>query len=268
MKRALVLAVLVASSVLVGCQTSYSFPDGPSNEEFKQRERERFSTVRGVPVNGKLEYHGYTAMERMADVVPPNVWACVKSININGDDSHYRADHAAHCHSVSRAVYAQLYRVVHAIREFRWPELLPADVMKFGDGDICVRPQYTKDIVLVHEVAHAYHVRLNASGKKFSKEWLFLAGDVYGADNIQPGEEFPSRGLLREYSAESYWEDVADTFMYVHAEAAFGKDTPYDQLRDRGLLAKDSVYRAKVELLRKYGFLTGEVYRKFTDSLD
>lgn len=223
MKRVLLLFALIASVFLAGCQMGY--------------------TVRGVSVNQDNEdsdqfgVKGHTAMEKMAKMVRPDVWACVKSININGDESHYSADHAAHCHRAKDG---------------------------WRNGDICVKPQYVTDIVFLHEIHHASHFSsISAGDTKFCEEWQLVAGDVYGDDKVQPGQTFPYQGLLRDYSAKSYLEDAADTFMYVHAEV-FGHDTPYDQFRTKGLVKPDLRYKKKVELLWKYDRLTDEVYHKFT----
>lgn len=245
----LFLLALIVSAFLASCQVSYSFPDGPDEEKFREKERQRFATIYDVPVNGceQLSYSEHEVMEFRAKVVPREVWASVKSININDDATHFNPKHVMHCHATGDS---------------------PSGAREWRNGDICIKPEYTKDIVFWHEICHAAHLMFNETkGIKLEEEWLEITGDVYGYDKVQPGETFPSRGLMREYSAESPREAMADAFMYIHAEV-YGKDTPYDQLRARGLLTKDSVYRSEVEFFWKHGFLTSEVYHKFTDPLD
>lgn len=251
MRKILVLVVtLVFLAVSFGCQTSRALTDGKSNVPARVA---RQSLVRGVPTRGNLQPYECHELEYMASVVRPEVWEMVRSITIDNVATHYGPSMyiIAHCHSPKDEVAA-----------VPPGSFGPPDGRDWQVGDICLKSEAAVSIVFWHEIAHAWHFRLKTR-HEFEDEWRQVAGDVYGRDNNPPGTIYPTRGLLRRYSGQQLREDVADTFMFVISEI-HGGDAPYERLL-AGADWQDFRYREKVRLLWRYGFLSDEDYRKFSD---
>lgn len=233
-----------SSPVLVG-----EFPPTLAKEVPSAELRTTLPQVRGISIRGQMSVEEYQTMAYMADLVKAPVWSSVMSITIDPEEKHFGEEKiVGHCHRDSDTIEAASP---------------PFDGVAWRSGDICLKPEAVANMVFWHEVAHAYHLRLvtEAGGGRFEIEWKLVAGDVYGPENNPPEAVYPGRGLLRAYSGESFWEDVADTYMYVLAEIS-DERTPYDLLLNGG---GTLVFAKKVRLLWEYGFITAEDFGKFAE---
>jgi hypothetical protein len=135
---------------------------------------------------------------------------------------------------------------------------------------------------IYHEAAHIHTFELVRAKSRFAGEWIRAAeqGKEYGetvedkwgvwndlgADDIERIVDRPRYGCANSYGCTNFWEDVA-TFMDRLVEGIWdfdelsNPDSPYYQSRgDEREYAH--IYHRKLKLLRDYGFITHEAYRK------
>ena len=101
-----------------------------------------------------------------------------------------------------------------------------------------------------------------AAGYSFSYSLFDLADYMRNlSDHRNGAEDKPRDGFMCNYGRVSIWEDVATS-----AEAAHTSPKGYARLTDKNDLHPDQkrfarVYRAKLDLLLEYGFITQKTYR-------
>ncbi len=157
------------------------------------------------------------------------------------------------------------------------------------NGTICFLDIYDSEDVF-HEIAHTKHFALNKIGSDFSKKWEQVADFKYGRKNIQQihlkngyllrvswrdGTDEPKNGMLRPYSATDIYEDVA-TFVqalgYIDEEKFVKKGDSLYVLNEKLFPlffadTTDNRYQKKLNLLKKYNFLTKEEHEKLSENL-
>jgi len=195
----------------------------PAESVYKSRHK--------ILLRGQLTEYQARELDFLLDIFSPKVLQSIKSISLNDDFHHYGPKYiSGECHF---------------------------------SGDICLKSKYVNDSgTLWHEVAHAYHYELNRLGRNFEKEWLRVAGDVYGKDSP---DWFPQNGLLTKYSEKEYMEDIAEWVSEFY-QAIADRPTAFSKFYDwpfRPSINSDPRYKAKLELLRKYEFITEDDYRRF-----
>ena len=128
---------------------------------------------------------------------------------------------------------------------------------------ICLKSDELLDPATIqHEVAHTYLFYIEKRTPEFRKKWQLIAGDVYNRNF----RSFPTDGL---------WCSHGDTLSVpdYHEDVAYWVETLYQICFDpknsvaRFYLTKnrdhlDPRYRAKLELLYEYRFITDGVYNK------
>lgn len=189
----------------------------------------------GITFRGPITQEQAELIDKALDVFPPHVLKAIECIAINDDQFHFLEDQktpelnnqAAHYHpSVSC---------------------------------ICIRSNKIYAPNIWHEVGHAYHYYLNSS-TFFRGEWKKIAGDiypVYGIDN-----NFPKNGVLTKYGGTNYDEDISEYvenfYITLQCPTVISQFKKFTQ-KER----QDHRYKAKLELLHKYGFFKEEDYQLF-----
>lgn len=159
-------------------------------------------------------------------------------------------------------------------------------------GIICLEENYN-DETLFHESAHARHMALDNHDSDFSDEWKKIADFNYGKIKIFYLSRFPpivwdikwkdqttgpGNGMMEPYSGKSIYEDAANfvealsyekNFENLKKECIdkFGADI---EKRDYPLFfcnPEDERYQKKLDLLKKYNFLTEEEHKSLSEKL-
>ncbi len=156
--------------------------------------------------------------------------------------------------------------------------------------DICFKEGFSKRDV-VHEPAHVRHLALDKAGAEFSKEWREIANFEYGKKVIEKNNLFPfvlsnikwrdkttgpKYGFLNPESTKNIYEDVAN---FVESLAY---EYPPEFIRNRFneenkffikicpmyfCNPEDKRYQEKLNLLKKYNFLTEEEHNNLSAKL-
>jgi len=113
--------------------------------------------------------------------------------------------------------------------------------VRFGDDEDGVTPY--------HEVAHLLTLRLNRDDF-LKEEWEKVAGDVYGKSPSKDWKEMTSRGIISNYSATRWEEDISELVGYIYAKPELVKRASHES----GIFAK------KIEILHRRGYINDEQY--------
>ena len=196
----------------------------------------RYYSKCGVKLYGSFTPATVVRVDELLLVLPRKVVKSIDSINLNNDKEHYSKGAVGHFNQAS-------------------------------GQRICLRDDSIN--ALWHEAGHAYTSYLNSQNSNFVKEWISVAGDVYGCRDVG-SMVFPGNGLLNAYSSKNHKEDVAE-FMEEFYFAVAGEPSDFrllyairlgDYARGKPWQL-DARYQKKVNLLLKYGFVSRADYDKF-----
>lgn len=190
----------------------------------------------GIELHGEFTESRRERLDKILDALPKNMIKAVNSISINDDSSHYDnydspcSSIAGHCHH---------------------------------SRDICIKSIFINtDLVVWHEVGHAYSFKLYYSGSDFETQWEHIAGDVYTGKDGRG--RYPRDGVLSAYGARNIDEDIAVWTEFIYTEVADGGFKFWHRVKwNQARGVPDRRYRLKLDLLYQYGFITEENYYKF-----
>lgn len=123
-----------------------------------------------------------------------------------------------------------------------------------------MHPDQRGELRFLHEAAHVHTLRV---GEEFKRKWLKVEYSLL-PKWIQ--ERLKAEGLeinntieacITEYGCRNFYEDVA-----TMTEAATFKPTLFRRWIDPGVHRHAPAFRAKLDLLREYGFITEAKYRE------
>ena len=196
----------------------------------------RYYSKCGVKLYGSFTPSTVARVDELLSVLPRRVVRAIDLINLNNDKKHYSRGTVGH--------FSQA-----------------------GGRRICLRNDSIN--ALWHEAGHAYESYLNSQDSNFTKEWISIAGNVYGCRDVG-SITFPGNGLLNAYSSKNHKEDVA-VFMEEFYLAVAGEPSDFRLLYAirLGDFARgkpwqlDFRYQKKADLLLEYGFVNRADYDKF-----
>lgn len=188
-----------------------------------------FNSVHGFKLYGTFTRQEVSELDKLVSVLPKSV---IKSIEFIAkiENSEHIEGAAGHC---------------------------------FPTGQICINGKYINDCnVIWHEIIHAYtHRIISYHTNQFEAEWKEAAGkNVYsgpqGSDN-----KYPQDGFVTDYSRTNWMEDSAE-FATEFYKAVNNKPSQFSKLEKTEWIL-DKRYKAKLDLLYKYGFVSLRDYEKF-----
>ncbi len=185
-------------------------------------------SIHGVVLRGPFNHQDVFELDRNLMALPPSVIKSISSISLVNRYDYLGKNEAGHCHHTR---------------------------------DICISSGYL--IAIWHEAGHAYHFYLKMIKSPFDREWLALSKDAYvDPDRYSTDPAYPKDGILSGYASRSQMEDVA---VYVEMIYRRLKMPATDEmpLFSRPEFKEDFRFRAKVNLLRKYGFIGEGDYKTF-----
>ncbi len=148
-------------------------------------------------------------------------------------------------------------------------------------------PNYFEHFALIlHEAAHIFTFEQEERSSKFSDRWKQIVagvdGDVYGKDielasdktimthwtskDQSASDQGPRNGCVSAYGCQNLYEDVATHVRTIVSDPGLYRELIdpdskfYENDKDQKKYAP--VYRAKLELLHEYGFITDAKYRE------
>lgn len=191
--------------------------------------RSSFNSVHGFKLYGMFTWQEVSELDKLVSVLPKPVIKSIEFIAKIGSSDHIEGD-AGHC---------------------------------FPTGQICIKSDYINDCNVVwHEIMHAYtHSVMSYHTKPFEEEWKEAAGkNVYSGPQGSDGQ-YPQDGLVTDYSRASWMEDSAE-FATEFYKAVNNKPSQFNKLKKTEWI-QDKRYKAKLDLLYKYGFVSLRDYEKF-----
>ncbi len=123
------------------------------------------------------------------------------------------------------------------------------------DQHMCILRSQLYQSTLWHEAGHAREFKLRKISPLAAGEWRTLAGDVYGISRYPDRNAFPMNGLLTQYGAKNYMEDLAEW-----VESVYGYCYSKDGLHLFVNLRHDPRHIKKLDFLLKYHFIEQKEY--------
>ncbi|TSC89825.1 MAG: hypothetical protein G01um10143_315 [Parcubacteria group bacterium Gr01-1014_3] len=183
-------------------------------------------SAHGVVLRGPFNHQDVFELDRNLMAFPPSVIKSISSVSLVYYD-YLGPNEAGHCHHTR---------------------------------DICILSGHL--IAIWHEAGHAYHFYLRMIKSPFDREWNELSKGLYDPNRYSGDPTYPKDGILSGYGSRTQMEDVAVyvEMIYHRLRMPATDDMP---LFSRPEFKKDFRFRAKVNLLRKYGFIGEGDYKTF-----
>lgn len=226
------LAVL-AASLLAGCYGVREIvPPPPRVIQHTQPE-----------IRGDVSFEDEQVIKAALDRLPRAVVDAVSRINVVRDERHFR----------DLAPLAESVPIGHNCKK-------PGEKSR---GIFCMRKVWVGDYLVWHEATHCYDLKIlddpvSSDGKYFRKEWL----DVGSGTGDEHCEDPESEGFITAYSRKATGEDIAEWVEECLGYIYHPESRRNSPLSRNPHLKKDSRYRKKLELLRKYGFILDIQYEQ------
>jgi len=226
---AIFISILIVNSLLIS-NCSFSRTDLTKKTSVSVSQLLPKESRYGIILKGEWHSWEIKALDQILDknILTKEVIASIKNISIHDYNPcpYLDSNHAACCHN----------------------------------REICIKTRYLSyyQNVLEHEMAHAFTQLLKEKSHDFENEWKEVAGNVYN----KKLNTYPSNGLITEHKEKipNYQEDVAE---YIEEIAHMIKDPNYCLMITRLPKIKDEPrYRKKLDLLKKWKFITEETYKK------
>ncbi|MEK7590165.1 MAG: putative zinc-binding metallopeptidase [Patescibacteria group bacterium] len=186
-----------------------------------------FKSVHGFKLYGSFTWQEASDLDKLVSVLPQAVIKSIEFIAKIDDLGHFNGD-AGHCAEIGR---------------------------------ICIKNEYINNCNIVwHEIAHAYtHSIIYTS--VFEEEWKEVAGDDVYSGQKSSNYKYPQDGLATDYGRTNWMEDSAE-FVTEFYKAVNNKPSQFNNL-EKTEWNRDKRYKAKLDLLYKYGFISLRDYEKF-----
>ncbi len=169
-------------------------------------------------------------IDEALDWLTPEMIASIECIAFNDDGKHISGSEWAHCHNYT--------------------------------GIICLKTAPLCKKTIWHEAAHAYTFHLIHLGGDFYKDWLEVS------KTVSRKESLIERGVISIYGGTHKLEDIATWVAAIYSSLDPNSWSDFDDLlRSSGMKFRDlgEVFSKKLELLRKYKFISQKDYEKFLE---